>query len=67
MGIISHNTAATLAEAEHGQRRTNTLDTLERDAVAAGLRVVHRLGIFFFKALATFQWDGLLQTDSISK
>ena len=39
---------------------------LERDAVAAGLRVVHRSGIFF-KALANFQWDRLLQTDIVSK
>jgi hypothetical protein len=28
--------------------------------------VVHRSGIFF-KALANFQWDRLLQTDIISK
>jgi hypothetical protein len=41
------------------------MDTLERDAVAAGLRVVHRSGIFF-KALANFQWDRLLKTDIIS-
>jgi 2-polyprenyl-3-methyl-5-hydroxy-6-metoxy-1,4-benzoquinol methylase len=66
MGLISHNTAVTIAEAEHGHRCTYTLDTLERDAVAAGLRVVHRSGIFF-KALANFQWDRLLQTDIISK
>ena len=31
----------------------------------AGLRVVHRSGIFF-KALANFQWDRLLKTDIIS-
>lgn len=66
MGLISHNTAVTTAEAEHGHRRTYTLDTLERDTVAAGLKVVHRSGIFF-KALANFQWDRLLQTDIISK
>ncbi|WP_411885816.1 class I SAM-dependent methyltransferase [Polaromonas sp. YR568] len=65
MGLISHNTAVTPAEAEHGHRCTYTLDTLERDAVAAGLKVVHRSGIFF-KALANFQWDRLLQTDIIS-
>lgn len=65
MGLISHNAAVTPAEAEHGHRRTYTLDTLERDAVAAGLKVVHRSGIFF-KALANFQWDRLLQTDIIS-
>lgn len=66
MGLISHNAAVTPAEAEHGHRCTYTLDTLERDAVAAGLKVVHRSGIFF-KALANFQWDRLLQTDIISK
>lgn len=65
MGLISHNTAVTAAEAQHGHRRTYTLDTLERDARAAGLKVVHRSGIFF-KALANFQWDRLLQTDIIS-
>lgn len=66
MGLISHNAAVTPSEAQHGHRRTYSLDTLERDAVAAGLRVVHRSGIFF-KALANFQWDRLLQTDIISK
>jgi ribosomal protein S18 acetylase RimI-like enzyme/SAM-dependent methyltransferase len=66
MGLISHNAAVTPAEAEHGHRCTYTLDTLERDAVAAGLDVVHRSGVFF-KALANFQWDRLLQTDIISK
>ena len=65
MGLISHNSAVTQAEAAHGHRRTYTLDTLERDAVAAGLKVVHRSGIFF-KALANFQWDRLLQTDIVS-
>ncbi len=66
MGLIAHNAAVTPAEAEHGHRRTYSLATLERDAVAAGLKVVHRSGIFF-KALANFQWDRLLQTDIISR
>lgn len=66
MGLISHNAAVTPSEEEHGHRRTYSLDTLERDAVAAGLKVSHRSGIFF-KALANFQWDRLLQTDIISK
>ncbi len=65
MGLISHNNAVTPAEKEHGHRITYTLDTLERDARAAGLKVVHRSGIFF-KALANFQWDQLLNTDIIS-
>jgi 2-polyprenyl-3-methyl-5-hydroxy-6-metoxy-1,4-benzoquinol methylase len=65
MGLITHNAAVTPAEKEHGHRITYSLDTLERDARAAGLRVVHRSGIFF-KALANFQWDRLLTTDIIS-
>ena len=66
MGLISHNAAVTPAEAAHGHRCTYSLDTLERDVVASGLKVVHRSGIFF-KALANFQWDRLLQTDIISQ
>ena len=66
MGLITHNSAITPAEKEHGHRITYSLDTLERDAKAAGLNVVHRSGIFF-KALANFQWDRLLTTDIISK
>jgi 2-polyprenyl-3-methyl-5-hydroxy-6-metoxy-1,4-benzoquinol methylase len=66
MGLISHNTAVTPAEMEHGHRCTYTLDTLERDAALAGLRVIFRSGIFF-KALANFQWDRLLQTDIVSR
>jgi 2-polyprenyl-3-methyl-5-hydroxy-6-metoxy-1,4-benzoquinol methylase len=66
MGLITHNAAVTPEEAAHGHRFTYSLDTLERDAVAAGLRVISRSGIFF-KALANFQWDKLLKTDIISK
>jgi len=66
MGLITHNAAVTAAEAEHGHRCTYSLDTLEREAVSAGLKVIHRSGIFF-KALANFQWDRLLQTDIVSK
>jgi 2-polyprenyl-3-methyl-5-hydroxy-6-metoxy-1,4-benzoquinol methylase len=66
MGLISHNAAITAGEAEHGHKRTYALDTLERDVAEAGLTVVHRGGIFF-KALANFQWDRLLQTDIISE
>lgn len=65
MGLISHNSAVTSAESEHGHRCTYSLDTLERDTAEAGLKVLHRSGIFF-KALANFQWDQLLQTDIIS-
>ena len=56
MGLISHNAAVTPAEDEHGHRITYSLDTLERDVTASGLKVVHRSGIFF-KAMANFRWD----------
>ena len=65
MGLIAHNSAVTAAEREHGHRCTYSLDTLERDAVAGGLSVLCRSGVFF-KALANFQWDQLLGTDIIS-
>jgi SAM-dependent methyltransferase len=54
MGLISHNAAVTLAEAEHGHRCTYSLDTLERDAAASGLRVVNRSGVFFSRLLPIF-------------
>jgi 2-polyprenyl-3-methyl-5-hydroxy-6-metoxy-1,4-benzoquinol methylase len=66
MGLISHNSSVTEPEKAHGHHITYTLDTLERDATAAGLKVVYRSGIFF-KALANFQWDKILKTDIISK
>jgi 2-polyprenyl-3-methyl-5-hydroxy-6-metoxy-1,4-benzoquinol methylase len=66
MGLISNNAAVTAAEKDHGHRCTYTLDTLERDVSAAGLKTIYRSGIFF-KALANFQWDQLLKTDIISK
>jgi hypothetical protein len=65
MGLISSNSAVTAAEKEHGHRVTYSLDTLERDVKAAGLKVIERSGVFF-KALANFQWDRLLNTDIIS-
>lgn len=66
MGLITHNSAVTPAEKEHGHRITYTFDTLERDVKQAGLNVTYRTGIFF-KPLANFQWDRLLQTDIISE
>ncbi len=66
MGLITHPAAVTPAESAHGHKITYALDTLERDAKAAGLKVILRTGIFF-KALANFQWDRLLKTDIISK
>ena len=56
MGLIESNTSVTEAERKHGHRVTYNLDTLEKDAVNAGLNVIYRSGIFF-KALANYQWD----------
>jgi len=66
MGLLSHNSCITPSEEAHGHRITYTLDTLERDSKAGGLTIEYRTGIFF-KALANFQWDRLLETDIISK
>jgi len=65
MGLITHNSAITPAEKEHGHRNTYSLDTLEREARQAGLEVRHRGGVFF-KALANFQFDKLMGTDVLS-
>jgi len=66
MGLIKHNSAITPQEGEHGHKITYSFDTLERDAKAAGLDIIYKSGIFF-KSLANFQWDQLLQTNIISK
>lgn len=66
MGLIDSNAAVTEAERKHGHLVTYSLDTLEADIKKAGLTVIHKSGIFF-KALANFQWDRLLETDIISK
>jgi SAM-dependent methyltransferase len=60
MGLISHHAAVTEAEGAHGHRITYSLDTLERDVRAAGLRVAARGGICF-KPFANFQFDRLLE------
>lgn len=66
MGLIEANSAVTEKEYAHGHRITYSLDTLETDIKKAGLKVSHKSGVFF-KALANFQWDALLNTDIISK
>lgn len=65
MGLVNHNSAVTNAEFMHGHRCTYGFDTLERDAVAAKLNIINRGGIFF-KAMANYQFDHLLNTDIIS-
>ena len=65
MGLIPHPEAVTDAERAHGHRRTYTLETLEADALASGLSVVDRGGVFF-KALANYQFDRLMGGDVIT-
>jgi 2-polyprenyl-3-methyl-5-hydroxy-6-metoxy-1,4-benzoquinol methylase len=66
MGLISHLTAVTEAERQHGHQRTYTLDTLKRDARAAGLQAVTTGGIFF-KGLANFQFDHAIGSGIVSR
>jgi 2-polyprenyl-3-methyl-5-hydroxy-6-metoxy-1,4-benzoquinol methylase len=65
MGLIEHTAAVTDAEFKQGHRRTYSLDTLERDARGAGLQILHRGGVFF-KALANYQFDKLIESGIIS-
>jgi 2-polyprenyl-3-methyl-5-hydroxy-6-metoxy-1,4-benzoquinol methylase len=65
MGLIPYNSAVTEGERAQGHRRTYSLDTLERDVVAARLRIVHRGGVFF-KPLANYQFDMLMGGEVIS-
>lgn len=65
MGLITHNSAVTEGEREHGHRKTYSLDTLENEALNGGLNIVHRGGIFF-KPLANYQFDKLLGGDVIT-
>jgi len=66
MGLLSHNSCVTESEREHGHRITYTFDTLEKEIKESGLKIYSRTGIFF-KPLANFQWDRLLETDIISE
>ena len=64
IGRIPHPTAVTEGEALHGHRRTYCAETLARDVTAAGLTTTEAGGIFF-KALANFQFDTLLERQII--
>lgn len=66
MGLISHPTAVTLGEHEHGHRRTYNQTTLRADVEAAGLRPAREGGVFF-KPFANFQFDKLLAGGAIDE
>jgi 2-polyprenyl-3-methyl-5-hydroxy-6-metoxy-1,4-benzoquinol methylase len=65
MGLIPFNDAVTEDERIHGHRKTYRPDTLAREALDAGLRIVQSGGVFF-KPLANYQLDQLLDRDVIS-
>jgi 2-polyprenyl-3-methyl-5-hydroxy-6-metoxy-1,4-benzoquinol methylase len=66
MGLVPYNSAVIESERLHGHRKTYSLDTLEHEAVSAGLDVVYRGGVFF-KPLAGSQFDEALEAKVISK
>lgn len=66
MGLLSYNEVITPDEKLQGHKRTYTFEILENDIILSGLKIIHKRGIFF-KALANYQWDTLLQTDIVSK
>lgn len=59
MGLITHNSAVTPAEKEHGHRITYSMDVLLSHLRAAGLKVVQEGGVLV-KPLANFQFDKAL-------
>lgn len=59
MGLISHPTAVTPGEWEHGHRRTYDLPALTAHVAEAGLQIVETGGVFF-KPFANFQFDKLI-------
>jgi 2-polyprenyl-3-methyl-5-hydroxy-6-metoxy-1,4-benzoquinol methylase len=65
MGLIRFNDAVTDDERVHGHRKTYRMDTLQREVLDAGLRIVQSGGVFF-KPLANFQFDKLMGGDVIS-
>jgi 2-polyprenyl-3-methyl-5-hydroxy-6-metoxy-1,4-benzoquinol methylase len=65
MGLIPYNHAVIESERLHGHNCTYTLDTLEFEARQAGLKIVHRGGVFF-KALSGSQYDEALKANVIT-
>lgn len=59
MGLISHNSAVTPAEKEHGHRITYSMDVLLHQLKSAGYAIVDQGGVLV-KPLANFQFDKAL-------
>lgn len=65
MGLIAETTAVTPDEAIHGHTRTYNLETLRLDAIESGLNIITSGGVFF-KSLANFQWDKVIEGNIVS-
>lgn len=65
MGLITHNTAILESERQIGHRITYTLDTLYRDALQSGLKIINKGGILV-KPLAGSQFDEALKAKVIT-
>ena len=66
MGLISHNSAVTQGEFEHGHRRTYSMDTLLAEVRSAGLHVSDFGGVIV-KPLANYQFDRALNEGIVSR
>jgi 2-polyprenyl-3-methyl-5-hydroxy-6-metoxy-1,4-benzoquinol methylase len=66
MGLIEHNAAVTPAEAQHGHRRTYSMDVLLSDVRHAGYRLDDHGGILV-KPLANFQFDQALASGIVNE
>jgi 2-polyprenyl-3-methyl-5-hydroxy-6-metoxy-1,4-benzoquinol methylase len=60
MGLVEYNCAVTPAEAEHGHRRTYSIDVLIGHLRKAGYRVTDYGGVLV-KPLANFQFDAAIE------
>lgn len=66
MRVLPTLDALSEVDRKHGHRRVYFLDTLQNDALSAGLSIASSGGIFF-KPLANFQFDGLMGGAFISE
>lgn len=60
MGLVARVDAVMPAEAEHGHKRTYTLEAFRTHLIAAGLHI-EEIGGVMFKPLANFQWGRALE------
>lgn len=66
MGLITHNSAVTPAEHDHGHRITYSMDVFQHHLRSAGLEIVHAGGVLV-KPLANFQFDRALKAGIVDE